>query len=281
MAPSPLFAALQEHVPEPPLLAAGALGGPFVIASLTPLRNAMSNGAQDPTASFRQLYSKVLGPRGTGLHRLRVAFTGAATSVGPACPQWCVIGPAFHFLHGYFATPLALLSTAVLETFITYGSQSRNAQMAYNVQASGPAVPLFQPYRPWGPGACLFVLRNACGMGGIRWLSPSLQGALRPVLPSGPREVVADLLASMLACAASAPLNLAWTYTVTSPALWGRAPGERCRSLAAHFRRQYLEGSGSSRLAGRDLGVRCVYIACCFTMFSSIERLMTAYWPAR
>ena len=30
-----------------------------------------------------------------------------------------------------------------------------------------------------------------------------------------------------------------------------------------------------------DLGVRCIYIACCFSMFSGIERFALAYWPWR
>ena len=52
---------LFHHLPDPPLLAAGALGGPFVIASLTPLRNAMSNAAQDQQSSFAQLYRRTFG----------------------------------------------------------------------------------------------------------------------------------------------------------------------------------------------------------------------------
>ena len=35
------------------------------------------------------------------------------------------------------------------------------------------------------------------------------------------------------------------------------------------------------RIAARDLGVRCIYIACVFSMFSGIERLALAYWPWR
>jgi hypothetical protein len=42
-----------------------------------------------------------------------------------------MIGPAFHILHSHVPTPLAIIGAATLETAITYGSQTRNAQMAY------------------------------------------------------------------------------------------------------------------------------------------------------
>lgn len=160
---STLWDALRSHLPKPPLLAAGALGGPLVICSLTPLRNVMSNAAQDQRSTFMQLYRKVLGSPSLGaIHRLRLAYTGAMVSGPAACPQWCIIGPAFHFLNSYLPTPVALLGTATLETFITFGSQTRNAQMAYNVQAPKATVPLSNIVRPWGPGAPFYVMRNWC-----------------------------------------------------------------------------------------------------------------------
>ena len=269
------------YLPPPPLLAAGALGGPFVIASLTPLRNAMSNAAQDQASSLAGLYRRAFGsPTLAVASRLRVGFTGALVSAPAACPQWCVIGPAFHVLHSVLPTPAALLGTATLETFITFGSQTRNAQMAYNVQAPTASVPLSNIVRPWGPGAPFFVLRNFCGMAGIRWLSPPIQRALEPAVPSGPRELLSDMAASMLTCVVSAPLNSCWSYIVTTPSLWELSAAERARTLGPFLRRQYLDASGwPSRLAVRDLSVRCVYIACCFSMFSGIERLAVRWWP--
>jgi len=273
---------ISRHLPSPPLFAAGALGGPFVIASLTPLRNAMSNAAQDQQSSLMQLFRNALGGSTPSLaQRLRVGFTGAAIAAPPACPQWCIIGPAFHMLHAHLPTPLALLGTATLETFITFGSQTRNAQMAYNVQSPKAAVPLSDIVRPWGPGAPFYVLRNFCGMAGIRWLSPPIQQLLAPAVPSGPREVAADMSASMLTCVVSAPLNACWSYTVTSPATWTMTPAERANALRTFLRRQYLDATGTrlSRLAARDLLVRIVYISSCFSMFSGIERLAVRYWP--
>lgn len=273
---------LLRLLPEPPLLAAGALGGPVVIASLTPLRNAMSNAAQDQASSLPRLYLNAVGGSGASLlARLRIGFTGAMVSAGPAVPQWTIIGPFFHALHLHLPTPLALLGTATLETFITFGSQTRNAQMAYNIQAPEARVPLSNIVRPWGPGAPFYVLRNACGMAGIRWLSPPLQQALQPILPSGPREVASDMTASMLTCVVSAPLNACWSYLVTTPSTWKMSLAECTRALLPFLRRQYLDETGSrlSPLAVRDLSVRCVYIASCFSLFSGIERLAVALWP--
>eukprot|EP00966_Prymnesium_polylepis_P163697 3784128-Prymnesium_polylepis.1 len=280
---TPAYDAITARLPPPPLLAAGALGGPFVISSLTPLRNAMSNASQDQRSTLPQLYQRAMGSPTLGIaQRLRVGYTGALVSAGPACPQWCIIGPAFHVFHAYLPTPLALLGTAMLETFITFGSQTRNAQMAYNVQEPKAAVPLSNIVRPWGPGAPFYVLRNFCGMAGIRWISPPIQQVLEPVVPSGPREVVSDMSASMLTCVVSAPLNACWSYIVTTPSTWSMLSVERTQQLAPFLRRQYLDETGSrlSRVAMRDFAVRCVYIACCFSMFSGIERLAVRYWPA-
>lgn len=46
-------------LPEPPLLAAGALGGPFCMYTVTPARNALTLGAQDASISLVQVYKQV------------------------------------------------------------------------------------------------------------------------------------------------------------------------------------------------------------------------------
>jgi len=260
-----------------------------VIASLTPLRNAMSNGAQDSSASLWQLYSRALGLQSGPANKVRVAYTGALVSSGPACIQWTIIGPTFHFFNSFAPSPAALLATAALETCVTFGSQSRNAQMAFNVQAHAQgqaSVPLFGIVRPWGPGATFFMLRNFCGMSGIRLLSPSAQKLLEPILPSGPRELASDLMASMMTCVVSGPLNHCWTYTVTSPKLWKASSKDRSWELVSYLRGQYLLPSNNafgysfSPLVRRDFAARCIYIASVFTMFSCIERLAVANWPS-
>ncbi|KAL3893383.1 MAG: hypothetical protein SGPRY_014271 [Prymnesium sp.] len=270
----------RNMLPEPCLVAAGAVGGPLVIFSLTPLRNAMSNAAQDQRSGFISLYRKLLGPQTLGFRqRVSLAYTGAAVSAPAACPQWCMIGPTFHILDAWLPTPVALLGTATLETFITFGSQTRNAQMAHNVQTKD-AVPLSNVARSWGPGAPFYVMRNFCGMAGIRWISPYIQASLPKSVPSGPREVLSDMGASMLTCVLSAPLNSCWSFIVTTPSMWGFSTPKLMQALIPFLQSQYWDQANRrlSRLAFRDLSVRCVYIASCFTMYSAIERLAITHW---
>ena len=120
-------------------------------------------------------------------------------------------------------------------------------------------------------------------MAGIRWLSPPCQAALEPVLPLGPREICADMAASTLTCTVSAPLNSCWVFQATTPKLWTMPLADQAKALGTFLRYQYLDASGTrlSRLAMRDLSVRAVYIAACFSMFSSIERLAVRYWPKK
>ena len=111
---------LLRLLPEPPLLAAGALGGPVVIASLTPLRNAMSNAAQDQASSLPRLYLNAVGGSGASLlARLRIGFTGAMVSAGPAVPQWTIIGPFFHALHLHLPRRLLKLRVLVENTVVS------------------------------------------------------------------------------------------------------------------------------------------------------------------
>ena len=44
-----------DFLPDPPLVAAGGIGGPFVMMLVTPLRNALTYGASNPQASLLQV----------------------------------------------------------------------------------------------------------------------------------------------------------------------------------------------------------------------------------
>eukprot|EP00403_Amphidinium_massartii_P011084 CAMPEP_0178419780 /NCGR_PEP_ID=MMETSP0689_2-20121128/25788_1 /TAXON_ID=160604 /ORGANISM="Amphidinium massartii, Strain CS-259" /LENGTH=324 /DNA_ID=CAMNT_0020041231 /DNA_START=143 /DNA_END=1114 /DNA_ORIENTATION=+ len=276
---------LKHHLPDTSLLLAGALGGPFVIASLTPLRNAMSIGAKDANASASALYGRVFGysastPNLGMASRIRMAYTGAHVSAMPACPQFVAIGPTFHLFDAVFPRPVALFGASFIETLITYGSQSRNAQLAFNAQCEkargGLIVPLSSAWRPWGPGAAFFQARNFVGMSGIRLLSPPLQSALEPMIPNlGTRQLASDMLASAATCVVSMPLNLAWTYVVTTPELEHAPAWKRGAAAMDFMRRQFITecGSGLSKVALRDFSLRCAYVASVFTMFRSIERM--------
>ena len=119
-------------------------------------------------------------------------------------------------------------------------------------------------------------------MAGFRWLSPPLQRALAPILPAGPLEIAADMSASIATCVFSLPLNACWSYIATTPSTWAMGAGKRATAMLPFLRQQYISPSSSnstfSSLALRDLKVRCVYIACVFSLFSAIERATVALW---
>jgi hypothetical protein len=152
------------------------------------------------------------------------------------------------------------------------------------VQTPAPHhVPLSNVMRPWGPGAGFYLLRNCCGMAGIRWLSPPLQRVLAPILPPGPLEVASDMSACIATCVFSLPLNACWSYIVTTPSTWALGANKRTAAMLPFLRQQYLSPPSSnsifSALALRDLKVRSVYIACVFSMFAAIERAAVTMWP--
>ena len=132
-------------------------------------------------------------------------------------------------------------------------------------------------------GASFFLLRNCCGMAGIRWLSPPLQRLLTPVLPAGPLEVVADLSSCIATCVLSMPLNACWSYIATTPSTWQLTPGLRAAAMLPFLRQQYFNPPSPNRvfsaLVPRDFCVRSLYIACVFSMFAGIERACVKFWP--
>jgi len=203
----------------------------------------------------------------------------------PACPQFVAVGPVFHLFDAVAPRPMALFGAALIETCITYGSQSRNAQLAFNAQCEsvrgGVVVPLSKAWRPWGPGAAFFQARNFVGMSGIRLLSPPLQDSLKEVIPStGPRQLASDMLASAATCIVSMPLNLSWTYVVTTPELANAPAWKRGAAAVDFMRKQFVSqnGKGLSKVAVRDFGLRCIYVASVFTMFRSIERVAVSMY---
>ena len=142
------------------------------------------------------------------------------------------------------------------------------------------SVPLSNIVRPWGPGAPFFVLRKQRAgwraSAGSRRRS-SARGAGGAVGPARAalRHGGVDAHVRRLGAAS----NSCWSYIVTTPSRGScRPPSARGRS--ARLRRQYFDASGwPSRLAVRDLSVRCVYIACCFSMFSGIGARAVRWWP--
>lgn len=277
--------------PETPLILAGALGGPTCIFLLTPLRNALTLASQDTENSALELY------RRTFQGGITSGWTGGMVPVIPSCPQFCVMGPLFHFLKEALGgvVPAVLLS-AVCETCISYGSQTLNAQLAFNRELEqlglgSQQVSLWNPLVPFGPGSAVHVCRNVVALSGIRVFSGPCQRGLVKLanacgtgLPEGARNFLGDFAASIGAAIFSAPLNQLYNFAVTSESYMAAGMVERVGLLTNFMVESYLVFSpdgaflGLSATLARDLFMRCAYVASLYSCFGAIERAAVVFW---
>lgn len=272
------------------MILAGALGGPLIIFGYTPLRNALTLASQDTESTALELYQAVFRDG------VSSAWVGGMIAAIPACPQFCMMGPFFHMANELLGSNiLAVCSSAVCETLISFSSQSRNAQMAYNQEqaeaASGLQVPLAHPLRPFGPGVTPHVLRNIVAMSGIRILSGPCQTTMArlPCLQKAPesiKQLLGDFVASLCASALSMPLNQLFNFAVTSPEyLSANGSPTSCMVLSLQFLDEtYLVRSSDGQFLGispvilRDLFLRMVYGGILFASFAAIERIAKGLW---
>jgi hypothetical protein len=266
---------LAAQLPSTPLFFAGAVGGPASVFTLTPLRNAVALGAQDQLSSARQIYSRVFATGG---------WTGGFSTVGPASLQSIVLGPMYHFWAKLLGNnSAATMLVGFTETVITYGSQTRNAQLAYNatVCREKQVVPTGS-LRPWGPGASFHVMRNVSSMFGLRVIAEPTQEALRAVhvwagLSPPSSRLPGDFLACSFSSAVSTVPALLHYFAATS-AEYAAASWEGRFAMARSFlARQYI--SGGSRLIVRDVALRTFYGASIWTSIGAIERICVNHWP--
>lgn len=275
-------------VPDTPLLFAGAIGGPCVMLGVTPFRNALSIAANDTTSSVGQVYKEVFR---------RGGWTGGLYPMVPAVPQFCVVGPMFHVFKDILGgSKSAVAATALCETMFAYGAETRNAQMAaHGAKSSG--VRFHNPIVPFGPGVLIHYSRNILAMSGLRVLSDPCRRTLTAACESvgisgetvnGALFVVADLAANLLASAVSMPLHQLYGFTVTQAAALhpdksNPSVHEQVAEARRFLRRQFLVPGTNriSRLAWRDIVLRCSYNATIFTVFGLIERTCVGVWKER
>lgn len=305
-------------LPNAPILISSTCGGPFVIYLCTPLRNALTLGSRDALPTMGQLYRKAF--RGG----LSSGWVGGTAPAVAACPQFFALGPIYHGLndlfrkalgleaggHSLIASSFAASGAGLAETLLTYGSQSRNAQMAYNntfvthssiVDAPRSMLPLNRPYQIWGVGAGCLTIRNACGLAGVRGLSPCLEQRLPqrgPLASKSAHAAVCTALAAVLTCVVTSPVHQTFNFLITSPDVHAMSSRERSQLIGDFLTRQYfvprarpsmdfgtlsLAPPGPeeytwriSRVAGRDFVMRAAYVTCIFTLYTSIERFMIA-----
>merc|ERR1711908_171801 len=98
-----------------------------------------------------------------------------------AVPGMLVIGPAFHMYKDMCggSSTAAVALTAMTESVVFYGAETKNAQIAFNQDAEKKAMkPLARiqsQYNPFGSGIGLHVARNYLAMSGLRILSQPCQ----------------------------------------------------------------------------------------------------------
>jgi len=264
-------------LPETPLLFAGALGGPFVIGLLAPLRNACTLAAQDSRSTARQIFQRVFG-RG-----LLSGWTGASAPAAAAAVQFTTLGPGYHFFrHHLGSAEAAVAAGALTESVITYAPSTRNAQLMHNKMADAPARVSVRGFVPVGPGFCALVTRNFLANAGIRVLSQPMAEAIARCAPPGVREsgackVGGDFSASVVCGALSMPFNQLFNFQVTSRASLGSTAADRARLGVEFLKRQYFVTSSSgrvmpSRIVLRDAFLRSLYIGCLFSTYAAVER---------
>lgn len=275
-------------IPDPPYIAAGAIGGPFVIGMVTPMRNALTLGALDSSKSALTLYKDVF--RGGVLS----GFSGGQYMAVAAVPGFLVLGPCFHVFKdmcgGSVAGGTAL--TALAETCVFFGSETKNAQMAFNQDAekrgAKPIAKLQNAYSPLGPGlgVGLHMSRNFLAMSGLRVFSKPCQDGLQKVAPemnATTRTILSDMIANIVVSSFSTPFHQLYGFSVTNRVAAAEAGGVQASMLEASktfLRSQYLTPAGRlSSVALRDVFLRVAYNASIFTVYGSIERSFVAYWP--
>lgn len=270
---------LKAQLPDPPLIAAGGIGGPAIIYLVTPLRNALTLGAQDPRGSVLEIYRRAFA-RGSGWaggHYLAIANV----------PGFLAIGPAYHMYNSATGSAtLALALTALSESTILFGAETRNAQIAFNrlsAQTGSARIPLSR-LLPWGPGFGLHVTRNLVAMSGMRIFSKPCEeamGNLVPSMPSAASVTLSLFVANALASVASTPINQLYEFSVTMRVAQSLEAGTATPiTMVAYLKRQYLLPSGSlSGVAGRDVLLRIAYTSTLYTLFGGLERTCVALWP--
>jgi len=165
--------------------------------------------------------------------------------------------------------------------------------MAFNADQAlvgGDEVPLWNPFLPWGPGSSAHVLRNIVALSGLRVFSAPCQAglaqtaaALNMQLPLEAQQFFGDFIASMGSAILSAPLNQLYNFAVTSKEFMGSETVHKLALSKSFLADAYLVYAGDQMVGisptlGRDLFMRCAYIATLYALFGAIERFFVALW---
>mmetsp|Transcript_49263 Transcript_49263/g.139102 ORF Transcript_49263/g.139102 Transcript_49263/m.139102 type:complete len:275 (+) Transcript_49263:58-882(+) len=266
-------------MPEAPVLAAGAFGGPFVMYLVTPCRNALTFAAQDAKSSFSGVFRQVFA-RG-----LAGGWKGGMYPAIAACPQYLCLGPAYHMYASAVGPVGGIVLAGITETAVLYGAETKNAHLATNARRPGriPEARVQSPFNPWGPGVMINLARNIFAMSGMRVINEPIANAIAKASggsQSGLVTLASDLTANCCAAGITMPMHMLYQYVCTSgPELWDKPQGEQVTMMKTWLREQYFPGGRLSPVIVRDLGLRAGYIATAYTIYMQIERAAVKYWP--
>lgn len=262
--------------PEPPILAAGGLGGPFCMFTVTPFRNALTFASKDASLSLGQVFGRVFA-RGLG-----GGWTGGIYPAVAACPQFLCLGPMYHFYASATGAVGGIVLTGITETAVLYGAETRNAQLAINSRGGSiPVGRLQSPFNPWGPGAGINCLRNILAMSGMRVINEPIANSIEKIAGTKSPAVTfaSDITANVCAACMTMPLHMLYQYTATTHELWDKPSGEQVKQMQGFLRDQYFPNGKLSSVIVRDACLRSFYIATAYTMYMQIERAAVKYWP--
>jgi len=251
------------------LLLTGGLGGPLTIALYCPLRNAIALGSKYPLSSL-SLYRMTFARGFTG------GWTGGLSPTIFSCPQFLAMGPLYHVYSTHLGPTLAIFPTAITESLISFGSQARNAQLAYNATVGKKEIVNLQhPASPVHVGCLPHVLRNAIAMSGIRALNGPCS-SLISVVTGGERESatvqnMGAFTASVASAGISMPFNQVFNYLAVTPSAG-------LRDVPGFLMSQYVKDGRVSKIVIRDLGMRIAYNAPQLTTFLIIERKVLKFF---
>lgn len=264
--------------PETSVIVAGGVGGPLVYFTVTPFRNACTLGATNSTAGALELYGQVFA-RG---------FTrGWAGGIYPsmyACPTFITLGPAYHAFKSVVGVPGAVVAAACMESLILFGAETTNAQMAKNEKVPGTIKSLQPSWKPFGPGLGLHISRNILATAGLRMFCTPCTWALEKVAGKGSMTTIGgDFAGNVISACMTAPVHQLYGFTCTTPELADLSGSEKRARMISFLKDQYfVMDGGKTRLSSnvpRDLFMRAAYVATLYTMYSTLERTMIAYWP--
>jgi hypothetical protein len=247
--------------------------------TVTPFRNGLTLGATNAQASAVNLYKQVFARGFAG------GWTGGIYPSVAACPQFLCLGPAYHFYASFSGVAGGVVLTSCTETAIVYGAEACNAQMATNQKTPGTFKTIHPSYKPFGPGVGIHAMRNIIATAGLRlfcgpctWLVEKASGKSNTAT-----TVAGDFLGNVGGACLSAPVHQLFGFTVTTPELATLSGSEKRARMVQFLKDQYLETvDGRTRLSAvvpRDLFMRSMYVACAYTMYSSLERALVANWP--